>query len=252
MATKSRGPSMIPRSTARFRSTSAKPAPSLPMSRSVVKPCSSAIFIARVARSVRYGSDSPSSCASYSTEVASPCSSTCVCTSIRPGISVWPERSTSCRSGRHARADLADAAVLDHHHDVLAHLLGGDVEQAPGADRGDGGRGLGGEGGSESESDRAASGSARRMAWTSWGLRPRILCHPGASPRCRAGVPTPYQGLQAVHVEIDDRRRVQREQLADDEAADDRDSRAAGGAPSRSPCRGPAATPPAAPPTSSS
>ena len=53
VATKSRGPRTIPLDTAFFRSTSANPAPSFPMSRSVVKPCSSAMRIAFVARSAR-------------------------------------------------------------------------------------------------------------------------------------------------------------------------------------------------------
>ena len=44
---------MMPAATAFFMSTSANPEPSFPMSRSVVNPCSSAMRIARVARSAR-------------------------------------------------------------------------------------------------------------------------------------------------------------------------------------------------------
>jgi len=53
VATKSRGPTMTRFDTAFRRSTSAKPAPSLPMSRRVVNPCSSAMRMARVALRAR-------------------------------------------------------------------------------------------------------------------------------------------------------------------------------------------------------
>ena len=58
MATNNRGPGMMPRLIAVFTSTSAYMAPSVSRSRRVVKPFSSAVFAATVARMVRYGIDS--------------------------------------------------------------------------------------------------------------------------------------------------------------------------------------------------
>ena len=58
VATIRRGPGMIPESIACFNPTSAKPAPSVPRSRAVVKPASKVLRACTVARAVRTANDS--------------------------------------------------------------------------------------------------------------------------------------------------------------------------------------------------
>ena len=144
---------MTPASTARFKSTSANPAPSLPMSRSVVNPWSSAMrsgprgaeravgqrLLEQLRVVVRRGG------VALEQHVGVPVD--------EAGQHVVPAQVDHGRAGGDGGADLPDAAVLDHDHDVLEDLLVRDIEQPACLDGGHR-RGAPGGGGKQGQSER--------------------------------------------------------------------------------------------------
>jgi hypothetical protein len=84
-----RGPGMIPWLMASRTAVSAEPAPSVPMSRSAVKPAIRSALAACSAKIVRQGTDSSTVCKSS----APGCRNRCTCASMRPGSNVVSPRS---------------------------------------------------------------------------------------------------------------------------------------------------------------
>ena len=123
-----RGPGISPSLMALRTAVSAEPAPSVPMSRSAVKPAIRSAFAASVARIVRCGTDSSTVCRSS----APGCRNRCTCASISPGISVTSPRSMTCApAGRLTfGANLDDAIALDQHFAGSDDLAALDVEHA--------------------------------------------------------------------------------------------------------------------------
>lgn len=93
---RSRGPGPRPRESMALRTAvSAEPAPSVPMSRSAVKPAIRSALAAAMARMVRSGTDSSTVCRSS----APGCRNRCTCASIKPGSKVRSPRSITSAVG---------------------------------------------------------------------------------------------------------------------------------------------------------
>ena len=106
-----RGPGIRPWLMASRMAVSAEPAPSVPMSRSAVKPAIRSALAACSARIVRHGTDSSTVCRSS----APGCRNRCTCASMRPGSSVVSPRSIDLCALRMVDriADGLDALAFD-------------------------------------------------------------------------------------------------------------------------------------------
>jgi hypothetical protein len=159
-----RGPGMRPALMASRMAVSAEPAPSVPMSRSAVKPASRSALAACSARITRQGTDSSTVCRSS----APGWRKRWTWASMRPGSSVVSPRSMilALAGMVDGCADGANAVALDEDFAGLEERAGVDLEQAGGVED-DGG--LGGGVAAEDASSRESA----RAAWVKEGAKSR-------------------------------------------------------------------------------